>query len=100
MKKIRKIIKKLFGLYTETEMRYIQAFARNEKGVAEYYQKVVNEMARTGTLPPNCDLKLPKKSMIILVMGEDDNVKGEVIAKDGRWLRLPMDREKVIIRYI
>ena len=94
---MKKIIAKWFNLFTGAEaVNMCENVKAKQK---DYYQKVVDEMARTGTIPPNCDLQLPKKSMIVLVMTDDDNIKGEVIAKDGRWLRLPLDREKVIIRY-
>ncbi len=93
---MRKIIAKLFNLYTLEE---IQKAVKSHEYLQNYYQKVVKEMARTGTIPLNCDLKLPKKSMVIMKMEELEGDKGEVIAKDGRWIRLPNDREKVIIRY-
>ena len=95
---MKKIIAKWFNLTTREDLTGI--YGRMKEAQKDYYQKVVDEMARTGTMPPNCDLQLPKKSMTVLVMTDDDNIKGEVIAKDGRWLRLPSDREKVIIRYI
>jgi len=95
---MKKIIAKWFSLFTGGEV--LNMCEKVKARQKDYYQKVVDEMARTGTMPPNCDLQLPKKSMIVLVMTDDDNINGEVIAKDGRWLRLPSDREKVIIRYI
>ena len=95
---MKKIIAKWFNLTTREDL--IDLYSRMKESQKDYYQKVVDEMARTGTMPPNCDLKLPKKSMTVLVMTDDDNINGEVIAKDGRWLRLPLDREKVVIRYI
>lgn len=96
-KKMRKIIAKLFNLYTQEQAEKMVEPKVVE--IREYHQKVIKEMARTGTIPQECDLKLPKKSMVIMKMEEVDSVQGEIIAKEGRWLRLPNDREKVIIRY-
>ncbi len=59
-----------------------------------YYQKVIDVLHRTGSFPPNTDLKMPKASMVIKQISTS-----VVFAEKGRWLKLPDDNEEVIIKY-
>lgn len=89
----------MFGirLTTDKEIQKLLSSVRNvtREERRKYYESVLKYMMINGTLPPECDLKLPKATM--LIMGEEGS---EVIAKDGKWLRLPLDGEPVKITYL
>jgi len=93
---MRKLIAKLFGLYTKQDHYLYVEIARQETEIQRrrYYQQVLDHLQRNGTLPTNCDLVIPKQSLIIT----NPETK-EVIAHDGKWKRLPMDGEPVVITY-
>lgn len=89
---MKKLIAKLLGLYTgEERIKWgLETGEEVARARREYYQKVLDELQRNGTLPPNCDLKLAKQSMKIT-----NQETGEVIAEGGKWKRLPLDGEPV-----
>jgi len=93
---MKKLIAKLLGLF---ESKEVQELVRLKAELVtldrkDYYQKVLDHLQRNGTLPTNCDLVIPKQSLIIT----NPETK-EVIAHDGKWKRLPMDGEPVVITY-
>ena len=93
---MRKLIAKLFGLVAK-ECRDFEVYAARVETTTQrrdYYQQVLDSMHRNGTLPPNCDLKLPKASLRIV-----NTETGIVLAENGKWLKLPDDGEPVTISY-
>ena len=92
---MKNIIAKIFGLITPEKLQaeIDQVHKILLKNRREFYQSVLEHLHRNGTLPPNCDLKMPKESLRIV------SEKGEVLAEDGKWKRLPNDGEPVTITY-
>lgn len=86
-------IARIFGLYTKSDIAIERMNTATQK--REYYQKVIDELHRNGTIPPQCDLKMPKQ-ILRLVNAEDPN---DIVAADGRWKRLPRDGEIVRVTY-
>ena len=93
---MKKFIAKLMGLKTQEEYNKVLEHTREEvtEQRRSYYNKVLDQMHRDGTLPPNCDLMLPKASVIVT-----NTETGEVVAEDGKWKKLPEDGLKVTISY-
>lgn len=93
---MKNIIAKLLGLKTREQADNQETKARAD--VTEqrrvYYTRVLEELQRNGTLPPNCDLKMPKQSLVI-----KNQETEELLASDGKWQRLPSDGEKCVITY-
>lgn len=65
--------------------------ARSERRA--YYQRVLEHLHANGTLPPNCDLKMPKATLTLF------DPKGEIVAMDGVWKRLPLDNEILRVKH-
>lgn len=86
------LIARVFGLHTEREMRESCERVATERRA--YYEKVIDYLHKNGSLPPNCDLKLPKARLRIT-----NAQTGEVRAENGQWKELPMDNEIVQITY-
>ncbi|KKN24243.1 hypothetical protein LCGC14_0896880 [marine sediment metagenome] len=91
----KKIIAKIFGLHTKKDIKRITNEVIESR--RKYYTKVLEQLQVNGSLPPNCDLKMPKQRLKITRVSEKG--EDEVIAEKGRWNRLPMDNEIVIITY-
>lgn len=83
------------GLRTNREFKIAMERAKAETRVErmKYYEQVLVHLQRSGSLPPNCDLKLPKLNVVLT------NEKGEVVAGEGRWARQPMDGEVLKVTY-
>ena len=98
---MKTLIARIFGLYTKADRQRRDDQIREER--RDYYQKVLDNLHRTGSLMPNCDLKMPKATLVMSKMeltGEGRLIStGEVIAADGRWKRLPADGEIVKVTY-
>ena len=92
---MKTLIAWIFGLYTSHQMSENTRRVRQDQSEKSrvYYQKVVDEMHRNGTLPPNVNLRLPKASVVVT------DEKGEIVAEDGEWKRLPNDGEPLTISY-
>ena len=89
---MKHIIAWIFGLYTARHIEEREAAVRRER--MKYYQKVLQHMHHNGTLPPNCDLVMPKASLRL-----ENAEKGTVIAEQGRWKQLPADGEIIRVKY-
>lgn len=89
---MKQLIAKLCGLFTLADIQRFGNKTAEEK--KRYYQKVLDELHRNGSLPANCDLKLPKATLRIT-----NAEKGDVLAEGGQWKRLPNDGEVVKITY-
>lgn len=72
------------------QMNDVRENTRNER--KKYYQRVLESLHANGTLPPNCDLKMPKASITLY------DAKGGVVAQGGRWERLPLDNELLRVK--
>jgi hypothetical protein len=66
--------------------------ARSAKKI--YYESVLKQLHQNGTIPPNCDIKMPKLN-VILHNAETE----EVVAENGKWQRLPADGEVLKVGY-
>ncbi len=93
---MKRFIAWIFGLITKEQL--IQARLEIEQIVVTsrriYYQKVLNELRHNGSLPPNCDLVMPKERLRIVNTETND-----IVAEGGKWKRQPADGEKVTISY-
>lgn len=79
------------GMYTAQQVEAIKERIRQER--TAYYQRVLHELHLNGTLPPNTGLKMPKQTLTLF------DPKGEVVADDGKWKRLPQDNEILRAHY-
>lgn len=91
------LLARILGLYTKG---YVEARIASEKeriyqSRKKYYQEALKTLAKSGKLPPNVDLQLPKKNVLL------KNIEtGEIVAENGKWLRLPNDNEPLQVVYI
>jgi len=116
------LIKLLNSIGLTTTRRFYEVITESEVIIKEssenskiYYNKVIKELQLNGSLPPNCDLTIPKAKMVIhgggkvrLVKnykdsGEDRQVvefdTTRPVAKEGKWSRLPHDNEILVVTY-
>lgn len=85
-----------WGAFVLTGAKFIseeelQAKLHNQhQDLQRYYQKVIDQLHVNGTLPPNIDLKIPKKRLALFNLDT-----GDTVAFGGTWKRLPDDGEVV-----
>ena len=93
---MRKIIAKIFKLWTREEAQDTldKACRKIAEAKRVYYTEVIDSLIKNGTLPLNCDLKLPKASIELTNAETKERVAGE-----GRWVRLPNDGETLKVTY-
>lgn len=70
---MKKLIAKIFGLYTRADLEKRDVGVRAER--AKYYQTVLDHLHQSGTLLPNCDLKMPKATLVMTKMETDDGFR-------------------------
>lgn len=89
---MKKLLAKLLGLHTDEDLNIVhEAIAHDKK---EYYEKVLKQLHHNGTIPPNCDINMPKQNLL-LKNAETD----EIVAENGKWKRLPGDGELLKVKY-
>ncbi len=92
---MKKLLAKWLGLYTREDVE-------DEKEITElnkrrYYENVLKQLHHNGTIPPNCDIRMPKLNVKLYRIDEPN--EGEIIAENGKWKRLPMDGEVLKVGY-
>lgn len=89
---MKHLIAWLFGLYTIRDIHEREDAVRRER--MKYYQTVLKHLHANGTLPPNCDLLMPKATLRL-----ENAEKGTVVAEGGMWKHLPADGEILRVKY-
>ena len=77
-----------FGLYTRRQVVKLnkEAYEMAKEDRKKFYQKLVNLAVTAGKFPVDCDLKIPKTKITIVIKDS-----GEVLAEKGVWNKLPDD---------